>query len=115
MRTDEALGTDALETTTALTTFLHDAEERGSVTAAELETLQVEHDLDEDAVDALRGALTAADVEIEESGDDTRMELDLRPSTPTGTTDSLQLFLNEIGRHNLLTAAEEVALAKRIE
>jgi RNA polymerase primary sigma factor len=29
--------------------------------------------------------------------------------------DSLQLFLNDIGRHPLLTAAEEVALAKRIE
>src|SRR5581483_10693708 len=31
------------------------------------------------------------------------------------TTDSLQLFLNEAGRYKLLTAAEEVALAKRIE
>ena len=28
--------------------------------------------------------------------------------------DSLQLFLNEIGRH-LLTTAQEVALAKRVE
>jgi RNA polymerase primary sigma factor len=31
------------------------------------------------------------------------------------TTDALQLFLNEVGRHRLLTAEEEVALAKRIE
>src|SRR5207245_11220195 len=31
------------------------------------------------------------------------------------TTDSLQLFLNEAGRYKLLTAAEEVELAKRIE
>jgi RNA polymerase primary sigma factor len=31
------------------------------------------------------------------------------------STDSLRLFLNEIGRYPLLTAAEEVALAKRIE
>jgi RNA polymerase primary sigma factor len=31
------------------------------------------------------------------------------------TTDALQLFLNEVGRHRLLTADEEVALAKRIE
>ena len=29
--------------------------------------------------------------------------------------DSLQLFLNEVGRHSLLTAADEVALAKRVE
>ena len=31
------------------------------------------------------------------------------------TTDSLQLFLNEAGRYPLLTAAEEVELAKPIE
>ena len=31
------------------------------------------------------------------------------------TTDALQLFLNEAGRYKLLTAAEEVDLAKRIE
>jgi RNA polymerase primary sigma factor len=31
------------------------------------------------------------------------------------TTDSLQLFLNEAGRYPLLTAAEEVELAKRVE
>ena len=114
MRTNEALGTDALELNPAITAFLHDAEERGSVAAAELEALHVEHDLDEEALEALRAALAAADVEIEES-DDPELELDLRPSAPTGTTDSLQLFLNEIGRHELLTAAEEVALAKRIE
>ena len=115
MRTDEALGTDALELNSAITAFLHDAEERGTVAAAELEALHVEHDLDEEAVEALRAALTAADVEIEETAEDAELGLDLRPSAPTGTTDSLQLFLNEIGRHELLTAAEEVALAKRIE
>ena len=115
MRTDEALGTDALEMNSAITAFLHDAEERGHVAGAELEALQLEHDLDEEAVEALRAALAAAEVEIEESGEDAEVELDLRPSAPTGTTDSLQLFLNEIGRHELLTAAEEVALAKRIE
>jgi RNA polymerase primary sigma factor len=31
------------------------------------------------------------------------------------TADSLQLFLNEIGRHPLLTASQEVELAKKIE
>ena len=31
------------------------------------------------------------------------------------TTDALQLFLRETGRHPLLTAAQEVALAKRVE
>ncbi len=32
-----------------------------------------------------------------------------------GTTDALTLFMNRAGRYRLLTAAEEVALAKRIE
>ena len=63
LRTDEALGTDALELNSAITAFLHDAEERGTVAAAELEALHVEHDLDEEAVDAIRAALGAADVE----------------------------------------------------
>jgi RNA polymerase primary sigma factor len=35
--------------------------------------------------------------------------------TPSPFTDSLQLFLNDIGKIDLLTAAQEVALAKRIE
>ena len=41
-----------------------------------------------------------------------------RSTTPhfaTVTTDTLQLFLNEIGRHRLLTPSEEIDLAKRIE
>ena len=41
------------------------------------------------------------------------------PTVPTadhaGVADSLTLFMNDIGRHKLLTAAEEVELAKRIE
>jgi RNA polymerase primary sigma factor len=34
---------------------------------------------------------------------------------PAGSTDSLTVFMNEAGRYPLLTAAEEVALAKQIE
>jgi RNA polymerase primary sigma factor len=45
---------------------------------------------------------------------DEEFELDLTAETVL-TTDSLQLFLNEAGRYPLLTAAEEVELAKRIE
>src|SRR5581483_6315129 len=36
-------------------------------------------------------------------------------AAPTGTLDPLQLFMDAAGRHKLLTAADEVYLAKRIE
>ncbi len=116
MRTDGALGLDGLNMNTALADFLLDAEARGVVDAAELEALQLDHDLDDETVEELRATLAAADVEIEEgapAAEDASAGLDLRP---VGVVrDSLQLFLNEIGKHPLLTAAEEVALAKRIE
>ena len=98
----------------ALHAFLEEARERGTVKTAELEALHVEHDLDEEAGDALRAALLEADVEIEADAPEVELELDLTPSHH-GTTESLQLFLNGIGRYPLLTAAEEVALAKRVE
>ncbi|HWH54031.1 MAG TPA: sigma-70 family RNA polymerase sigma factor [Gaiellaceae bacterium] len=52
--------------------------------------------------------------EIQTLLDDDERELDLTPDEPA-STDSLALFLNEIGRYPLLTAADEVALAKRVE
>jgi RNA polymerase primary sigma factor len=52
--------------------------------------------------------LDEIDAELDED------DLDLSADTPL-STDSLQLFLNEAGRYPLLTAAEEVELAKRIE
>jgi RNA polymerase primary sigma factor len=46
---------------------------------------------------------------------DGEAELDLEPETREVSTDALQLFLKDIGRVPLLTAAQEVELAKRIE
>jgi RNA polymerase primary sigma factor len=73
-------------------------------------------DSDNDAVLALADDTPAPDYlldEIDAELDDD-YELDLATEAPM-TTDSLQLFLNEAGRYPLLTAAEEVELAKRIE
>ena len=112
MLTELALGRDALDTDAALAAFLQHAQERGFVRADEIDALRQEFELDEEALASLRAALEEADVEIEE--EEAPAELDLTPSAPT-TTDSLQLFLNGIGRYKLLTADEEVALAKRIE
>jgi len=114
MLTELALGTDALDTHAALAAFINNAQERGFVRTTEIDALQTEFELDEEALVALRAALEEADVEIEEDASTDAPEVDLTPGAG-GTTDSLQLFLNQMGRYPLLTAADEVALAKQIE
>ena len=111
MLTELALGRDAFDTDAAVAAFLQHAQERGFVRADEIDALRQEFELDEETLASLHSALEEADVEIEE---EPAADLDLTPSTPT-TTDSLQLFLNGIGKYDLLTADQEVALAKRIE
>ena len=106
-----------------ITKFIEDAEERGTVVQSELEALVLEHDLEEVELAELVHELDVRGIERIEPEDETATETEATAKTreldltaaPSGTTDSLQLFLNEIGRHALLTAAEEVALAKRVE
>jgi len=98
----------------AVDAFAAEAEERGKVEAHELDALVLEHELDEEAVTALRTLLTERGVELP-AVDEDELELDLSPGSGPATTDSLGLFLSEIGRYQLLTAADEIALAKRVE
>ncbi len=99
--------------TPELNGFLDSAEERGLVAEEALETLAFDHDLDHEEVEALRAELEERGVEI------AKEEEKVRPATPEPaqllSTDSLTMFMNEIGRYELLTAAEEVELAKRVE
>jgi len=74
-----------------------------------LEALVVEHELDEDELAALRNELDVRDVEIVAPAP---LDDETAAIVPT---DALGLFMNRAGRYALLTAAEEVALAKRIE
>ncbi|MEP6910842.1 MAG: sigma-70 family RNA polymerase sigma factor [Actinomycetota bacterium] len=92
--------------------FLDDAEERGHIDESALEAFAVEHDLEDDDLGALRAELEARDVEIVPA---TTPEPTYEASAPVGTTDALTLFMNRAGRYKLLTAADEVALAKRVE
>jgi RNA polymerase primary sigma factor len=116
---------ELLETEPART-LLEGAEERGFVLAAELEAFALEHDLAEDEVEQLTRELEAIGLEVGEPAaepDDearkaperTAPEPEPQPQPLVGAADSLQLFLADIGRHKLLTAAEEVMLAKAIE
>jgi RNA polymerase primary sigma factor len=96
-----------------LTVFFEEAEERGAVAEEALDALAFEHDLDEDELAAVRAELESREIEITRNEPDTR-PVDAGP-TELVSTDSLTMFMNEIGRYPLLTAAEEVELAKRIE
>src|SRR5438874_5242321 len=101
----------------------------GVLTSAEIETATAELGLDETDVEELHGLFARSEIELVEEIDPAtaaslkidrapekrtrrRAPLDLRPE---GTTDALQLFLKDIGKVRLLTAQEEVDLAKQIE
>jgi RNA polymerase primary sigma factor len=104
--------------------LLEGAEERGYIEPAELEAFALEHDLAEDEVELLTRELEATGLEVREPSTEepakpaeTAAEPEQQPQHQVlvGAADSLQLFLADIGRHKLLTAAEEVMLAKAIE
>ena len=102
--------------TTELFALIEGAEDEGVVESRVLTALAIEHDLDDEDVAALRGELESRGIEITtpDADDSEEAALDLTFDT-VATTDSVTLFMNEVGKHELLTAAEEVELAKRIE
>ncbi len=100
----------------------------GVLTYAEITAVTAEVGLEETDVEELHGLFERCDIEVVEDIDSAtaaslnidraperrtrrRAALDLKPE---GTTDGLQLFLRDIGKVRLLTAQEEVYLAKRI-
>src|ERR1041384_6038575 len=101
----------------AIAALINHGVEEGCVCMSELERLSQELDLDEEQLSALyqeieeRGLEMTDDCCKENAPDATYVNGDL----VSATTDALQLFLNEAGRYKMLTAEEEVALAKRIE
>jgi RNA polymerase primary sigma factor len=97
--------------------LLEHSEEHGCVHQSELYELVQRLELDEEEIEQLLERLESHGVEL--TDDCSRaFEEDVtytNAQIASATTDSLQLFLNEAGRYPLLTAAQEVALAKRIE
>jgi RNA polymerase primary sigma factor len=91
-------------------------EDQGFVAHQELDELVLLHELDEEEVQAVLAELDERGIEVEADPDDEIREVEpVTQAVAPVTTDSLQLFLNQAGRHKLLTAAEEVELAKRVE
>jgi RNA polymerase primary sigma factor len=78
----------------------------------------VRGELESRGVEITAAAENAGELEADRAGPDAAAadEADLHLEADlTGVTDSVTLFMSEIGKHDLLTAAQEVALAKRIE
>ena len=95
---------------------IEDAEERGEIEEIALEALALEHDLDDDELAAAaRRARGARGRDRSRRPRPRRRRLARRHHEVLGSTDSLTLFMNRAGRYQLLTAAEEVELAKRVE
>jgi RNA polymerase primary sigma factor len=105
-----ARGTTEIEEAKPLIDHAHEA---GSLTQAEVEAFIEEIGADAALADDIFQLLDDLQIEVVEPP--VEAEVDLGWSERDASTDALQLFLKDIGRVPLLTAAQEVELAKRIE
>jgi RNA polymerase primary sigma factor len=100
-----------------LRVLLEQGDEQGCIEMSVFTDLVAELDLDADELAALYEQLDERGIELTDDCGLPEVEGTHYANSEVAamTTDSLQLFLNEAGRYKLLTAAEEVELAKRIE
>jgi RNA polymerase primary sigma factor len=101
----------------AIQALLDRGEENGCIEYSEVDEVAQTLDLEDEQVEELYEEIERRGIGLKDNC--------ARESAPTttyvngdlahATTDALQLFMNEVGRHPLLTAKEEVELAKRIE
>jgi len=118
---------DILQLSDDLQQLVEASEERGSVLQSELTEVLEPLNLDPLEVDAVYRELETRSIEVVNDvvDDEDEAPAARRPEPKPEpqplqlswetTTDALQLFLREAGRHPLLTAAQEVELAKKIE
>ena len=95
--------------------LLRHGQEAGVLSVEEVELALEELGLDAVQADELYQALDELQIEVVDHAGDHEGDADADLDTPDVSTDALQLFLKDIGRVALLTAAQEVELAKRIE
>jgi RNA polymerase primary sigma factor len=110
-----------------LAALLEAGEANGQIRQAELQEILEPLELDVLEIDALYMELDRRGIELLSTEEPEKEKEAAAPVSPTRapppaatapvetTTDALQLFLREAGRHQLLTAAQEVELAKKIE
>src|SRR5205809_1610003 len=104
LETDEAKG------------LLEAARQTGSLNTTEIALALDELELDAAQMDDFYHALDELQIEVLENGPaPVEAPTEPEPEVREISTDSLQLFLKDVGKVDLLTAAQEVELAKRIE
>ena len=97
----------------ALEVLIANAQESGRVASDDLNAALEEVELTPGQVDELYGRLEELQIEVVDAGgDDAEDEANNQREV---STEALQLFLKDIGKVELLTAAQEIELAKRIE
>jgi RNA polymerase primary sigma factor len=95
-------------------TLIASAQESGRLAADDLTVALEELDLDTAQIEDFYGRLDELQIEIvDPQADDDAA--DAAADEREASTESLQLFLKDIGKVDLLTAAQEIELAKRIE
>ncbi|MGH3048431.1 MAG: sigma-70 family RNA polymerase sigma factor, partial [Gaiellaceae bacterium] len=94
--------------------LVRQGQEAGFLTHEEIALALNELDLEPVQLDEFYQALEELHIDVVDAAGG-EQELDLEPEAREISTDALQLFLKDIGKVPLLTAAQEVELAKRIE
>jgi RNA polymerase primary sigma factor len=96
--------------------LLREGQERGFLGISQLDELAQDLALTDEELEDVYDDVGRLGIEIRDDvGQRARTTTYSNGTLTTTTTDALQLFLNEISRHPLLTAREEIALAKRVE
>jgi RNA polymerase primary sigma factor len=101
----------------AVTSLLDHAEDTGSLCLADVATLVARLELDDEAQGAIEDEARARGLALTDDCGRNSVPAThyLNGDIASTTTDALSLFLQEVRRHPLLTAADEIELAKRIE
>jgi RNA polymerase primary sigma factor len=108
--------TEDLTAQDQLAAILELGEQQGCLNLSSLTELLRALELDEEQVSGLYEQLDERGIDVtDDCGREAEDSVYVNGDLTVATTDALQQFLNEVGRYPLLTAAEEVELAKRIE
>jgi RNA polymerase primary sigma factor len=95
--------------------LVRQGQDAGFLTQEEITLALEELDVDAAQVDELYQTFDELEIEVIEGPAEAAAEPEVEPEAHEVSTDALQLFLKDIGRVPLLTAAQEVELSKRIE